>query len=692
MVQSGYSIAVDIGGTFTDVVLRDGAGRVWVDKTLTTYSDLLTGFFRAVDLAMKRAGVTPEDVDDVVVHATTVVTNALIERRGPKTALLVTEGFRDVLAIRDEHRFEMYDTQIEFPEPLIPSELTFGLKERVAGNGDVLVVVDHEEVRALARTLKELSVKSVAICFLNSFKCGDNERAVRDTLRAELPELFISVSCETSPQIREYWRASTTSINAYTQPITQPYLKRLVEQLGERGFPHKPLLMLSNGGVVDADVAGRFPVRMIESGPAAGALAASFFADKLDIDDLLAFDMGGTTAKVCLVRGRQPMVTGLFEVDKQYRHAPGSGYPVTVSSIDMIEIGAGGGSIAWQDSLGLLKVGPKSAASEPGPVCYGRGGQQPTVTDANLVLGLLSADNFLGGDMRLDLAAARAVMGKLGEALRISGEEAALGIFRVVGENMAAAARAHATERGIDPRGMPVLAFGGAGPLHANYLAELLESNLVIFPPMASVLSAFGTLVSPPRLDLGRSYIASLDDLDWDSVSSIIDEMRDEGRASLMKASIAEEDIRYHYAIDMRYRGQANEVTVLLDSDPGELRDRDNLRRAFENSYLQLYGLALDDVEVEVVTWRLSSLGPQIKRDSTPTISSEPAAPTGHRPLLLQQNVGHVPVFSRSEICVGQVISGPAIIEERETTLVILSGWSASMNGLGCVVTTRNSK
>lgn len=689
-MQSGYSLAVDIGGTFTDVVLRDGTGRVWVDKTLTTYSDLLTGFFRAVELVTNRAGVTSAAVDDVIVHATTVVTNALIERKGPPTALIVTEGFRDVLSIRDEHRFEMYDTQIEFPDPLIPRELTFGVRERVAGNGDILVPVDEAEVRALAKELLGRGIRSVAICFLNSFKTAANELAVRDILREEMPEAFISVSSQTSPQIREYWRASTTSINAYTQPIIQPYLRRLANRLEEDGFSNKPLLMLSNGGIVGADIAGQFPVRMIESGPAAGALAATWFAEKLDVDDLLAFDMGGTTAKACIIQNREPLVTGLFEVDRQYRHAQGSGYPVTVSSIDMIEIGAGGGSIAWTDALGLLKVGPESAASEPGPVCYGRGGQLPTVTDANVVLGLISADNFLGGDMKLDRDAAMAALSAFGETIGVSGEQAALGIYRVVGENMAAAARAHATDRGIDPRGLPVLAFGGAGPVHANYVADLLESDLVVFPPMASVLSAFGTLVSPPRLDLARSAIGLLQDLDWDEVAGVIAGLRAEGRKSLVNAGIDEKHVRFQYSADMRYRGQANEVSVVFAADPVESRDADALRLAFEAAYEKLYGLSLSDVDVEIVTWRVSSLGPKTERDSTPLIPLLPAKQKQSRAIRFEHGPEEVPIYSRAEIPLGQDIPGPALIEERETTLVILAGWTASVDRTGCVMARRN--
>lgn len=690
-VSTGYALAVDIGGTFTDVVLRDSHGATWVDKTLTTPADLLEGYFTAVDQALAKAGVGAEAVDDVLVHATTVVTNALIERKGPPTALLVTEGFRDVLVIRDEHRFDMYDPQIEFPAPLVPRELTFSVAERVRGNGEILQSADPAEVERLVPVLRDKGIKSIAVSFLNAYKNPANEEIVREVLHREAPDILVSLSSDVAPQIREYLRASTTAVNAYTQPITRPYLAALVERLDRDGFSNKPLIMLSSGGIVGAEIAGRYPVRMIESGPAAGALVAGHFADQLGIDDLMAFDMGGTTAKACLIQNREPLVTGFFEVDRRYRFQPGSGYPVTVPSIDLVEIGAGGGSVAWADNLGLLKVGPESAGSEPGPVCYGRGGAQPTVTDASVVMGLLSAENFLGGDMKLDRDAAIAAYDKLGDALGISGSEAALGVFRVVGENMAAAVRAHATDRGIDPRGIPVLAFGGAGPVHACYVADLLDSGTVIFPPMASVLSAFGCLVSPVRLDLVRSSIGTLGRLDWVDIQTQVESMEAEGRAALAEAGIAPGDVRFSYGADMRYFGQANEAGVTLEESPLAHRDDANLRDGFEREYDKLYGVTLADVDVEVVTWRVQARGPATPRDSRPVLPDGPAAPHDERDVLFEHGAVATSVYSRADIPRDQVIPGPAVIEERETTIVVPPGWTAAVNELGCVVAKRNS-
>jgi N-methylhydantoinase A len=688
----GFAIAVDIGGTFTDVVLRGGDGRVWVDKTLTTPRDLLDGFFRAVDQVLAKAGAEPADVDDVAVHATTIVTNALIERRGPTTALVVTEGFRDVLYIRDEHRYDMYDPLIEFTAPLIPRELTFGIDERVLADGTIAKPVDDEAIRALADELARHAVESVAVCLLNAYRLPDNERRIGAGLRAALPDLFVSLSSEVAPQIREYPRSSTTAINAYTRPITEPYLEALIEEMGRRGFPHRPLIMLSNGGIVGAEVAGRFPVRMIESGPAAGALVARYFADQLDLDDLLSFDMGGTTAKACIIQDRRPLVAGTFEVDRRYRFKPGSGMPVSVPSIDLIEIGAGGGSIAGIGNLGLLAVGPRSAGSEPGPACYGRGGGEPTVTDADLVLGFLDAANFLGGEMTLDVAAAAASLETLGAALGLSAAEAALGVYEVVGESMAGAARAHATDRGIDPRGLPVLAFGGAGPVHACHVAELLDSDTVIFPPFASVLSAFGTLVTPPRLDLVRGSLARIGDIDWAATDNILGEMVDDGRRALVGAGLDAGQIAYVFGADMRYLGQQNEVTVDLAADPRADRDTAGLRERFEAAYEQLYGIRLDDMDVEIVSWRVSALGPDAERAGRLELPGRPGEAKAERDVLLPAGRRSAPVYDRSALAVGQRLDGPAIVEERETTIVLLPGWCAEVNDQGCLVATRDSR
>ncbi len=683
-----YSLAVDIGGTFTDIVLRNSDGSLTVDKTLTTHEDLLSGFFGGVHSVLRKAGVSAQAVDGVVVHATTVVTNALIERKGPPTALVVTEGFRDVLAIRNEHRYDMYDPQIEFPEPLVPDTLTFGLKERTLADGTVVTEPAAGDIAELAQQLRASGAKAVAICFLNSFANPANEAAVAAELGRQLNDMFICTSSDVAPQIREYPRASTATVNAYTMPISQPYLRRLSEQLRSEGFGNTPLIMLSSGGVVGAETAGRNPVRMIESGPAAGALAACHYAEILGIDRLMSFDMGGTTAKACLIENRTPLVTGLFEVDRRYRFKEGSGLPVTVPSIDLIEIGAGGGSIAHVDGLGLLKVGPESAGSNPGPACYGRGGTGATVTDADLMLGLIDADNFLGGEMKLDRAATESALTVLADKLGGTAVQAARGIYRVVTEAMASAARSHATDRGVDYRGLPLFAFGGAGPLHACGVAELLQSSSVIVPPQSSVLSAFGTLVTPVRLDLVRSDLMRLDTVDWDRVGRIIADLEKEGRSALAEAGCAPSDVRVAVGADMRYTGQQNEVTVMFDVDPRDSRDIAAIVEQFAQTYRVLYGMNPSHVPAEIVTWRITVQGPAIRFHPAGKPASEPGTPKNFRPVHAWTDGQSVPVYERRDLAVGQTVAGPVIIEERETTTAIPPGWVATIDPMGCIVAT----
>ncbi len=687
-----YAFAVDIGGTFTDIVLMADDGRAWTDKTLSTHHDLLEGFFRAAQLATDRAGIGIADVNDVIAHATTVVTNALIERKGRPTALITTKGFGDVLYIRDEHRYDMFDPLIEYPDPLIGRDATWEIAERVYADGSIGAEPDAEDIRRIAREMKEQGIEAAAICLLNSYRNGANEQALARVFAEEAPDILLSLSSDVAPQMREYLRTSTTALNAYTQPITQPYLTALINRLNSEQVGQEPLIMLSNGGVVGARVAGEYPVRMIESGPAAGALVAGYFARRHGIDDLLSFDMGGTTAKACLIQGGTPLVVGEFEVDRRYRFKPGSGMPITVPSIDMIEIGAGGGSIARVDDLGLLKVGPDSAGSNPGPACYGRGGDNACVTDADLVLGILDGDNFLGGDMQLDMPAARAAVGRLADRLGVSEAEAAFGIFSVVGESMAAAARAHATDRGVNYRGLPLLAFGGAGPVHACYVAERLDSSQVIYPPMASVLSAFGTLVTPARLDLARSVMTGLDGLSPESIGAVIGDLEDRGRAALIEAGIAEDAIRYEYACDMRYAGQQNEVTVTLPQSPAQMTDFSALRTAFDQAYDALYGVRLDDMPVEIVSWRLAALGADAERSAKIDLPSTPGEPRGRRQVSYGDGVIDVPVYDRAVLAAGQQVDGPVIVEERETTAFILPGWRLSVHEDGSLIADRETQ
>ena len=687
-----YSLAIDIGGTFTDAVLLADDGRSFVDKTLTTHGDLLEGFFRGVDLVLDRAGIAPREVDDVIVHATTVVTNALIERKGPPVGLILTRGFADILYIRDEHRYDMYDPQIEFAEPLIPRERTYTLDERTYADGSIAKDVDQAEVEAIVETCIAAGIRSVAVSLINAYRNGENERIVARVFADRAPDIFVSLSSEIAPQMREYLRTSTVAINAYTVPITRPYLTALIAELGTRGFSQQPLIMLSNGGVIGAERAGRFPVRMIESGPAAGALVACYFSRMFGIPDLISFDMGGTTAKACLIQNHEPLVTGTFEVDRRYRFKPGSGMPITVPSIDMIEIGAGGGSIARVDDLGLLKTGPDSAGSDPGPVCYGRGGTRPCVTDADVVLGIIDPDRVLGGDMRLDKDGASRALAELGAQIGLDREQAAWGVFEVVCEQMAAAARTHATDRGIDYRGLPLLAFGGAGPVHACMVAELVDSDTVIYPPLASVLSAFGTLVTPVQIDLVRSQVAPLDRLDWDLAAETIGAMVEDGAAALREAGIAGTEIRFGFGVDLRYLGQQSELRIDLPFDARQTRSTDRIRSLFESEYVNQYGLKLDDMAIELVNWRVTASGATPERSASAVATTAELPEPAYRTVHLHGKPAEVAIYPRHALSLGAKIPGPVIIEERKTTVFVLAGWTLELHPNGSLIAERNKE
>ncbi|WP_375779414.1 hydantoinase/oxoprolinase family protein [Bradyrhizobium sp. ma5] len=689
-MRKAASIAIDIGGTFTDVVLTVD-DKVFVEKTPTTPVELLNGFFNGVTGVLNKAGLAPSDISGSVVHATTVVTNALIERCGEKIAMVFTEGFSDILEMRDCRRYDMYDLQLEFPKPLVESDHVVAVKERMRSDGIVHQPLDEDEIARVCARIAALGVRSVGICLLHAYKNDAHERQLADSIRRRLPGVHVSLSSEVAPQIREYWRASTTSVNAYAVPITEPYLGQIEARLRREGFSVQPLIMLSSGGVVGAKTAARMPVRMIESGPAAGALGAAFAARALDTKNLLAFDMGGTTAKVCMIQDFRPLVTGWFEIDRMYRFKEGSGLPVTVPTADLIEIGAGGGSIARVDDFGLLKVGPRSAGAAPGPACYGKGGAEATVTDADLVLGLLDPDKFLGGAMRLDVAAAKRVVGELASRLELDAIATARGIYQMVCEAMAGAVRAHAADRGVDYRGIPMLAFGGAGPVHACTVAAILNSSAVVFPPLASVYSAFGSLVTPIRLDLVRSALSRLSDLDWDHVEGIFEDLETEGRKALIEAGCSDADVTFIYAADMRYLGQQFEVAVELPARPARDGGSKALRECFESEYLKRYKLIQSKLEVELVTWRVTATVPGRAAPALGLpLGAGKNAKREFRRVDLWQTDQQVHVVARESLRPGDQLDGPLIIEEAETTIVIPPGWTASLGAIGAITATNN--
>src|SRR5215831_2800696 len=508
-------IGVDIGGTFTDLVLLLGGRVAAVGKALTTPSDPSVAVAEGV--AALLAEVDPAGVGEVV-HGTTLVANALIERRGARTCLVTTRGARDVLAIRREHRYDLYDLFLELPEPLVPRRLRWEADERVLADGTVDRPLDEAGVRRLARRARREGVDAVAVCFLHSYRHPDHERRAAAILAEELPGVPVSASCDVVPELGEYVRASTTAANAYVRPLMDRYLATLERRLGDAGLGCPLHLMLSTGGLATVDAGRRYPIRLAESGPAAGALSAAFSGAAAGHRDVLGFDMGGTTAKAALVESGEPLLAREHEVARVYRFAPESGLPLRVPVIDLIEIGAGGGSIARVDRFGLPKVGPESAAAEPGPACYGRGGERPTVTDADLLLGYLDPGFFLGGEMTLDVEAARTAVGGLAARLGLAMDEAAAGVHQVVNENMAGAARMHSIERGRDIRRFAFVATGGAGPVHAWGVARRLGISRLILPPSAGLASAFGMLTAPPAFDFARSVPSLLRAVEWGEV------------------------------------------------------------------------------------------------------------------------------------------------------------------------------
>ena len=688
-----YRIGVDIGGTFTDLLLIDDlSGETTVGKVLTTPDDPSRGVEDVLVRALNRSSLQASDITHLV-HGTTLVTNTIIERKGARTALLATQGFRDSVEIGREHRYELYDLFLEMPVPLTPRHLRFDVPERMAAGGEVLREVDEEFVEALAAELAERGIEAVAISFLHGFANPANERAARRAVNRAAPGMRVSISSEVAPEIREYERASTTIANVYVQPLVEQYLSGLEDRLSDLGFEGSFFVMLSSGGIATVETATRFPIRLLESGPAAGALAAATLGADAGVDHLLSFDMGGTTAKLCVIADRRPAVTYDFEVDRRYRFRKGSGLPVKVPVIEMIEIGAGGGSIARINQLGLLKIGPESAGSDPGPVCYGLGGTQPTVTDADLTLGYLDPRYFLGGRMKLDAdAARRAIEARIARPLGLSVTEAAWGIHQLVNENMANAARVHVVERGKSPRSLPLAAFGGAGPVHGYRVAELTGSSSLILPPSAGVTSALGFLVAPLAFDFVQSHYARLDDLDWDYLNRLFADLEEQGTELLTGSGVIPGEITHTRTVDIRYIGQGHEVRVPV---PGGLLGEDDeqpLKRSFDRVYRELYGRSGPAVGLEALTWRVVSSGPapsihQLTGDGS---LADRGALKGKRPAYYPEYEAFrdTPVYDRYLLRPGDETTGPAILEERESTAVIGPGGGIRVDSqLNLVVT-----
>ena len=671
-------IGADIGGTFTDLILIDDSGKTFqVGKVLTTPDRPDDAVLKGVEQVLAETGVDPAGVSHVV-HGTTLLTNALIERKGALTALITTAGFRDAVEIAREHRFDMYDLYMRRPEPLAPRFLRFELDERVLADGSVRKPLNAGDVHALITSLKYEGAEAVAVSLIHAYVNNTHEQQVAEILSRELPDVAVTISSDIVPEIREYERTSTALVNVYVKKIAQNYLRRLEHRLNkEAGIPGSLFVMQSNGGVCEIEKATQYPVRVVESGPAAGALAAAHYGALLGHKDLLSFDMGGTTAKACIISDGIPAVTGEFEVDRQYQFKKGSGLPVKVPVIEMIEIGTGGGSIARVDAMRRLQVGPDSAGARPGPVSYGLGGAEPTVTDADLVLGYLDPAFFLGGSMPLHKGeACRAIQHEIGERLDLTLMEAAWGIHQLANESMASAARIHAIERGKDAGKFPIFAFGGAGPVHAYGVASILGSPRIIYPMGAGVMSAIGFMTAPLSLDFSRTFPGTLNNFDWQAVNKVLGDMEAEGRSALSQIIPAEQVTFQRYA-DMRYRKQGHEIRVRVpDGLLGDSR-REELKTNFMQVYASLYGHTMPETPIDIVSWRVVAQGPKpqvtLPRAEADTSGDVESARKGTRPIYLpeQRDSVQIPVYDRYALVLGNVLQGPAIIEERESTVVV---------------------
>jgi N-methylhydantoinase A len=676
-----YRIGVDIGGTFTDFALFDeNAAQIAIHKQLTTPDDPSRAVLEGVITMLRDHDVAISDISSLA-HGTTLVTNSLIERKGAVTGMLVTRNFLDVPDMAREQRYDLFDLRLTFPEPLVPRDRRREISERVGYDGVVSEALDLAEAEAAVRDLVDTAgIKALAICMLHSYANPGHEQAIEAMVREKFPDLHVSTSADVHAGMGEWERWTTTSMNAYTQPLFDHYLARIENGLADMGFTGELYIMTSSGGMLLPETARRYPVRMLESGPAAGVLMSAFHGRALKLDNILSFDLGGTTAKGALVRGGEPLKTDQMEVARVHDFKRGSGLPARVPSVDMIEIGAGGGSIAWIDERGLLKVGPKSAGADPGPACYGQGGKLASLTDANLMLGYLDPDFFLGGAMSLDKEAAEhAITETVAKPLGLSAMRAAWGMHDIANEDVARAFRIHASERGFDYRQATMIAFGGSGPLQAMAIAAKLNIPRVIFPIGAGVMSAMGLLTSPLSFEQGRTRRTFLEDIDVAGFADILAPLIETAKQPLLAAGLPDTDINSRIRLDMRYFGQGHEIEVALPAAP--LAEAfSQLPGLFAERYTSLFGVAPMDEALEIVTWKVEAEGPPppLQAGYTVTgsgdVSTDPKAVKGSRTCGFGGSPMEALVYDRYALTPGMSITGPALIEERESTCVITPG------------------
>ncbi len=638
-----------------------------------------------------KAGITPSDIVQII-HGTTLATNALIERRGAKTALITTSGFRDVIEMRTESRFEQYDLNLTLPEPLLARQMRYTVSERVDAKGNILIALDRAEVEQVVKTIKAAGYESVAVGLLHSYLNDSHEKLVRDVLDKLMPEAMVSISSEVSPQMREYERFNTVVANAYIKPLMKSYLGRLAGRLAGEGADCPIFLMHSGGGIISLESAADFPVRLVESGPAGGAVFAANIAARYGLDKVLSFDMGGTTAKICLIKNQTPKTSRVFEVARTYRFKKGSGMPISIPVIDMVEIGAGGGSLAHVDAMRQIRVGPESAGSEPGPACYGRGGAKPAVTDADLILGKLDPDNFAGGSIKLNKSDShKALETVLGAPLDMDAQTAAFGLAEVVDENMANAARVHAVENGEDLAGYTMIAFGGAAPLHAGRLCEKLGVDRLLVPLGAGVGSAIGFLRAPFSFEANRSVYMTLAGFDAGIIKTLLTDLQTEA-TGFVRTCDATADILSEFKVYMRYSGQGWEIPIVLTQAQAMAPDAATFQRLFEDDYTKLFGRTVVGMDIEITVWAVNATTPPAKvaaiQTATPTT---PAKSTGQRALFdaaLGKPVDAA-VVNRMDMVTGQTVQGPAIIVEDETTIIVPSTRQAIAQPDGTIDLTR---
>ena len=667
-----YKLGFDIGGTFTDfILLNEKSGEIHTHKILTTPEEPSDAVIDGISHLIDKYDIDPKKIVHTT-HATTLITNAFIERKGSKTGLICTSGFSDIIEIGNEMRYDIYDLLIELPEPIVSRNNRFEVDERITATGTVFKKLNTTQLNKIVDNIKKSGIEAVGICFLHSYKNNSHEEKVKEILKKKLKTVSVSVSNEVSPEIREYERISTTLCNAYVQPLVSKYLKKLLIEQKKLNLNNELSLMLSSGGITDIQTAIDYPINLVESGPAAGVLSAIYYGKQIKEKNILSFDMGGTTAKMGLIKDGKPTISDNFEIGRVHRFKKGSGLPVKIPTIELIEIGAGGGSIAHVDELGLLKVGPESAGADPGPACYERGNKYPTVTDANLVLGIINPDNFLGGRMQLNKDLSKEVIKEnIANKLKISLIDSALGIYKIVNESMISATRVHIAERGSDPRKLILIAFGGAGPIHAHSIAKSLKMKGFVCPAKAGVASTVGFLNAPVSYDFFQSFISILKIDAFEKMDKIFETMKKRGLDTLLRSSEKQKDVKFILQADMRHKGQGHEILVDIKNEDIRNKNIQVIKNKFYKSYETVYGFSHKKLDIEITKLRLKAIGKNPKFKISEENYDQKSKLTKRKIYLDKGKPLFASIYKRADLSELKNYAGPAIIEEIDSTVVI---------------------